>query len=177
MFAKDEYSCHHALAIHICIRLYFSDTWPLKRICCHWRWFCLVCFVSCGQDPFPPPFSPFFLPLRLVLTLTSGIPGHAPGGLISACHLLVEINFSFRCLSFSFLSAKKPQDVVVCYPWKWSSTEAGCHSLPLLFTLVVPGDGFFFASSPCWHLTFPSGNNVNDTRTWETATAALVADR
>lgn len=64
----------------------------------------------------PPPLSPLSLPQVPVLTVTSVLPGHAPRGLIAARHLLTEINFSFRCLSFGFLSAKKPQDVVVCYP-------------------------------------------------------------
>lgn len=84
---------------------------PVKMIL-----FGVFCF-SWPSSP-PPPFSPSSLPLGLVLTLTSVLPGHAPGGLIAACHLLVEINFSFRCLSFSFLSAKKPQDVVVGLPLK-----------------------------------------------------------
>lgn len=66
----------------------------------------------------PPPFSPLSLPQVPVLTVTSVLPGHAPRGLIAARHLLTEINFSFRCLSFGFLSAKKPQDVVVSYPCK-----------------------------------------------------------
>lgn len=71
---------------------------------------------------------------------------------------------------------RKPQDVVVCYPWKWSGTETRCHLLPLLFTLVLPGDGFFFAYGPCWHLTSPSRNNADDSRIGETTTSALVAD-
>lgn len=117
----------------------------------------------------PPPLSPLSLPQVPVLTVTSVLSRHAPQGLIVARHLLTEINFSFRCLSFGFLSAKKPQDVVVCYSWKWSSPEAGCHSLPLSITPVLPGDGFSFACSPCWHLTVPSANNVSDTRIWDTA--------
>lgn len=133
------------------------------------------CFVF--HCHFPPP-CPSHLPLNqvIVLTLTSVLPWHRPRGLIAACHLLTEINFSFRCLCFSFLFAKKPQDVVVCYPWKRSSIDTCCHSPSLSFTLVVPGDGFFFAYSPCRHLTFPSGNNVNDTRIWVTETSVQVAD-
>ena len=46
---------------------------------------------------------------------------------------------------------------------------------PLLFTLVVPGDGFFSAYGPCRHLTFPSRNNGNDTRIWVTEASVLVA--
>lgn len=66
----------------------------------------------------PPPFSPLSLPQVPVFTVTSVLPRHAPRGLIAARHLLTEINFSFRCLSFGFLSARKPQDVVVGYPCK-----------------------------------------------------------
>lgn len=58
-------------------------------------------------SPLPLPFSPLSLNQVIVLTLTSVLPWHVPWGLIAACHLLTEINFSFRCLSFSFLFAKE----------------------------------------------------------------------
>lgn len=100
-----------------------------------------------------------------------------PWGLITACHLLTEINFSFRCLSFTFRFAKrKPQDVVVLPPLKMiQHRDLLSLASPLLFTLVVPGDGFLSAYGPCRHLTFPSRNSGNDTRIGATEASVLVA--
>lgn len=111
------------------------------------------CFVFLCHLPPPPPFSPLPQNQVIVLTRTSVLPWRAPWGLIVACHLLTEINFSFRCLSFSFLFAKKkPQDVVVCCPWKWSSTETCCHLLPSsLYTCASRG----WVSLCLWSLLTP----------------------
>ena len=149
--------------------------WPFKsQLWSKDDYFLLFCFSL------PSPPSSALLPTSLESSDSSHTNICAtlsvPWGLVMACHLLAEINFSFRCWSFSFLFAKKPQDVVVCYPWKWYSPETCCHLLPFPSTLVLPGDGFFFAYGSCWHLTFPSKNNVNDTRIWVTETSLLVAD-
>lgn len=86
------------------------------------KWFCFPFDIVLS------PSAPSSLNQVIVLTLTSVLPWHIPQGLIMACHLHIEINFFFRCLPFSFIlkkktNKKKPQNAVVYYPWKQSTSE------------------------------------------------------